>query len=75
VHETWTGITFQESLRLASLAMRSTKTVTQDLITDVATKSNSDDLADIDDLDYSNCGYGIEMFPNKLCIGWKRSGK
>jgi len=34
--------------RLASLAMRSAKTVTQDLITDVATKSNSDDLADID---------------------------
>jgi len=27
--------------------MRSAKTVTQDLITDVATKSNGDDLADI----------------------------
>lgn len=33
---------------VASLAMRSAKTVTQDLITDVATKSNGDDLADID---------------------------
>jgi len=28
--------------------MRSAKTATQDLITDVATKSNGDDLADID---------------------------
>jgi len=34
--------------RLASLAMGSAKTVTQNLITDVATKSSGDDLADID---------------------------
>ena len=33
---------------VGGLAMRSAKTMTQDLITDVATKSNGDDLADID---------------------------